>query len=681
MKRRRWFLWLSLFCPLWGLAQVEETPYLSWTDFVEEYFSEISEDEENTAAQSELYESFESLYLSPININTASREALLSIPLLNEEQTDSILSYRHRKHRFLSLGELMLVRNLSHSTRRYLSLFLYCGEQPKQEIPIAQRLYKGKHSLESRLDIPFYQREGYKEKSKQELAAHPNSIYLGNALHHQVRYRYKWKQDVAYGFTVEKDPGEPFGKYNSYPYDYNTFYFHYRHSPQWEFFAGDFGVRAGHGLLFGKTFFTSRIAAVEQGVRSRFAIKSHTSADESNFLRGAAAIHRRGCWEYALFASYRQLDARVKDGKVTSLPTNGYHRTYSEYALRRQLGNYVVGGRISFNKPTWHIGLNGFYSHYDKEIAPPVYAYNRFYLRGKNAAGLSADYQYRTAKWNISGEVAFDKRFHIASSHAFSYHFDNRSKLLIHQRSHAHRFVSPFANSLQQGSKVANELGLTIGGEISPSRRLKALSYIDLFRFPAPTYTADKAANGLEFHAQGEYALNKKFSFHVRYKLKARQYNVSGYDNLLEARLTHRLRFQLGIDQAAYNVRVAADFTAACSQTKAPSLGWMLSGRSSIKLPKHWQIGCFGGLFFTDDYSSAIYAYEPQLRHAFSFPRFYHHGCRLLGQVGWQSCKHVEVALRYGWLYYFNQHTIGSGLQEIDAPTTNDLSIYLRFSL
>lgn len=128
MKRRRWFLWLSLFCPLWGLAQVEETPYLSWTDFVEEYFSEISEDEENTAAQSELYESFESLYLSPININTASREALLSIPLLNEEQTDSILSYRHRKHRFLSLGELMLVRNLSHSTRRYLSLFLYCGE-------------------------------------------------------------------------------------------------------------------------------------------------------------------------------------------------------------------------------------------------------------------------------------------------------------------------------------------------------------------------------------------------------------------------------------------------------------------------------------------------------------------------------------------------------------------------
>ena len=125
MKRRRWFLWLSLFCPLWGLAQVEKTPYLSWTDFVEEYFSEISEDEENTAAQSELYESFESLYLSPININTASREALLSIPLLNEEQTDSILSYRHRKHRFLSLGELMFVRNLSHSTRRYLSLFLY----------------------------------------------------------------------------------------------------------------------------------------------------------------------------------------------------------------------------------------------------------------------------------------------------------------------------------------------------------------------------------------------------------------------------------------------------------------------------------------------------------------------------------------------------------------------------
>ena len=681
MKLRLFILYICLFSSISMLSQEKEEPFLSWQDFVDEYLSNLSEDEESSTPHTDLYDTFESLHLSPINLNTATREALLSIPFLDEAQADSILSYRRRKHLFFSRGELMYIHNLSHQTRRYLSLFVYCGEPPEQNIPVSKQFYAGKHMLESRFDIPLYQRAGYKEKSKAELIESPNSVYLGNALRHQVRYRYQWRQNVAYGFTLEKDAGEPFGKYNSYPYDYSSLYFRYSPSEHWDFFVGDYDLRFGHGLLFGKTFFTNRIAAVEQGVRARSVIKAHTSSNEQDFLRGAAAIYRKKNWEYVLFASYRRLDARIKNGKVTSLPTEGYHRTFSEYDLRHRLGNAIFGGRIAYNLRKGHIGLNAFYSHYDKEIAPPIYAYNRFYLRGYNAAGLSLDYQYRTARWNISGETAFDKRLHFACSHSATYKFSHRSNIFLQQRSYSHRFVSPFGSSLQQGSKVANELGLTIGGQIEAWQQVRILSYIDLFRFPDATYTASQSSNGLEYHLQGEYIRSRHLSFLARYKLKARQYNVSGISGLLETRQTHRLRLQARWSKATYSLNLSTDFTAACSQTKAPSLGWMVSGRGSVKLPKQWQVSGFGGLFFTDDYASAIYAYEPQLRHSFSFPRFYHHGCRLVAQVGWRGNKYVEAALRYGWLYYFNQSSIGSGLQKIEAPSTNDLSIYLRLTL
>ncbi|MBO5133970.1 MAG: helix-hairpin-helix domain-containing protein [Bacteroidaceae bacterium] len=681
MKRGLFLLCLYLFSSATLLAQETEEPFLSWQDFIDEYFSDLSDEEESTASRTDLYETFEALHLSPINLNTASREALLNIPLLDEAQVDSIISYRRRKHLFFSRGELMYIRNLSHQTRRYLSLFVYCGEPPKQKVPISKQFYTGKHSLESRLDIPLYQRAGYKEKSKEELIDNPNSVYLGNTLRHQVRYRYQWRQQVAYGFTLEKDAGEPFGKYESYPYDYNSFYFRYSPSEHWDLFVGDYGLRFGHGLLFGRTFFTNRIAAVEQGLRTRAIVKAHTSSNEQDFFRGTAAVYRKKNWEYIVFASYRRLDARIKDGKATSLSAEGYHRTFSEYDLRHRLGNTTFGGRLAYTRSKGHIGLNGFYSLYDKEIAPSVRAYNRFFLRGRNAAGLSVDYQLRTAKWKFSGETAFDKRFHLACSHSATYKFNNRYHIFLQQRSYAHRFVSPFGSSLEQGSRVANELGLTLGGQAQPLRQIKIVSYIDLFRFPDVTYTAAQASNGLEYHLQGEYTRSRRLSFLARYKLKARQYNVSGMSGLLETRQTHRLRLQARWNEAAYSLNLSTDFTAACSQTKAPSLGWMVSGRGSAELPKQWQVSAFGGLFFTDDYASSIYAYEPQLRHSFSFPRFYHHGCRFVAQVGWKGCKHFEAALRYGLLYYFNRSTIGSGLQKIDAPATNDLSIYLRLTL
>ena len=71
----------------------------------------------------------------------------------------------------------------------------------------------GKHDVLLRTDIPFTSMD---EK------------YLGSSLYHSIRYQFKYANRVEWGFTAEKDSGEPilkgvnnwFDNYNYYDQSY-----------------------------------------------------------------------------------------------------------------------------------------------------------------------------------------------------------------------------------------------------------------------------------------------------------------------------------------------------------------------------------------------------------------------------------------------------------------------------
>jgi hypothetical protein len=89
----------------------------------------------------------------------------------------------------------------------------------------------------------------------------------------------------------------------------------------------------------------------------------------------------------------------------------------------------------------------------------------------------------------------------------------------------------------------------------------------------------------------------------------------------------------------------------------------------------------FASVFFTDGFSSRIYAYEPQLRYNGGFPTYAYHGMRVVGQLQWEPCKYISLATRYGLLHYFNRESISSGTQQILSPTQNDLWIQVGVKL
>lgn len=165
----------------------------------------------------------------------------------------------------------------------------------------------------------------------------------------------------------------------------------------------------------------------------------------------------------------------------------------------------------------------------------------------------------------------------------------------------------------------------------------------------------------------------------LRYRTKTKQQNIPKYAGLLQYATTHRLRAQLNLRNDRWELHPAIDIALAGKQTTGNTLGWMLSLRTGFRPTSTLKLAALAAVFFTDDYASACYVYEPYLRHAGGFGACYYHGLRavLLGQ--WQLTKNWDIGVKYSLLHYFNKSAIGAGEQLISSASKNDCSLQLRW--
>lgn len=226
-------LLMLLVCPVALPAQnagAEREEYMSWDDFVEEYVYRVSGEEDGTDVP-QFPQWLEERHAEPFNLNTADREELLTLPFLGGEQVDSLLAYRCRHRAFQTLGELMFIPSLTYDDRRWLSLFVYAGDTLRPAVGLKEQLLKGRYEVETRWDVPLYRRAGFGIFSSADLQKYPNRAYLGGRVAGVLRYRYRWRDNLAYGLTMQQDAGEPFvSQGGDFLADYQSFYLFYRSS-------------------------------------------------------------------------------------------------------------------------------------------------------------------------------------------------------------------------------------------------------------------------------------------------------------------------------------------------------------------------------------------------------------------------------------------------------------------
>jgi len=682
------FLILRIASPL--SAQVSSTPWLTWDDFVEEYV-DGGEWEEDTQPDNAQLEWLEGLSQNPLQINRASRSELLELPFVSEEQADSLLSYRQSKHGIHSLGELQLIKGWDYYTRRYLSLFARCDSLPLPSPEwqarnaannrIAAKLTRGRHEVETRLDFPLYQREGDKQPDKPSAT----NYFTGNPIHHIVRYRYTMKREAAYGLTMEKDSGEPVGKKGFYPYDHLSGYFSLTPKDKaWSFVLGDYEIRGGRGLLFGRQFFAGREQITQNVRRVATSFRAHTSADESRFFRGGGAAYSFGKADVMAFFSYRKLDARMEENSDTarSILTTGYHRTVSEIERRRNLGCLTAGMHVGYNQNNFGLSLDGYAAHYQHTVWPEERFYNTYYFRGKTAGGISAGYFLKKRKWSVLGELAIDHQMHLATEHTASFTPISRLTANLQVRHFSPQFVSLYGDALQQSGRVANEQGVLVGLRYRSRSNWELNGYLDFYRFPKPTYNCRlDGAKGMEMQLQGKYSLSSTWHFSTRYRMKARQQSITGHAYSMEYRQSHKLRMAAQWIQDHIELNMQLDGTFSTRQTGKRSLGGMASARATWKPSSLFNLKTFAGVFFTDNYESALYAYEPQLLRTASFNAYAYHGARAVAVCNWRVAKPLALSFRFSSTRYFNKSSISSGTSAINSAWKNDLQVQLRLML
>ena len=399
--------WTSCALPAGG-----QDTSVAWDEFAARYaFDFASREEAGGMSVEEQLEQLYVIHLAPMDLNTAGRDDLLQLPFIDAAAADSLLAFRERHGPFRSLGDLQFVRGLDYRAREWLPVFVCCAAPAASRPSVRELLTQGRWEVNGLLGVPLYRRAGNRSHSADELAEYPNRQYLGNGLSHTLRLNYSAAGRLDYGLKFDKDAGEPFARRGNRPYDEYAFYFALHPGGRWrDVVAGDYRVNVGEGLLLGNSFMVDK-ASVVAAYRPPVARVSPTlSSGGANLMRGLAATWTHGGWAWSAFASYRKTDANLDTaGRVTSLKTDGYHRTPLERSKRRNLGVTAAGGAAEYGQDDWRVGVAVTAMYYDRPLAPRSALYSRYYPRGHWLGGASAYYGVRLDRWASRGEVAVDR--------------------------------------------------------------------------------------------------------------------------------------------------------------------------------------------------------------------------------------------------------------------------------
>ena len=678
---------LLLLCPLPASAQ-----FLLWDDFLDQLVTELdAADEEGVLMHENLYDDYIYLHANPININQADSMELQRLGFLTDRQIEAIHYYIHRYGALHSVGELMLIPELDYHTRQLLSYFVTFGEGASDEdVRDTWRhvLTQGRSELSSRLDVPLYTRAGYASRTQSQLEASPSRYYTGNALYQNMRYNYRYGTRLSWGISAEKDAGEPLLAATAPLPDYLSGYLQLGDMGLVRnLVVGNYRLRFGQGLILNSDFSLGKNMLLQGLSRPAAHLKPHRGTGEGNYYTGAAATMVWRSWQLTTFASYRRVDATLDGESISTLKTDGYHRTPLEQARRGNTQGNLFGAHLGYAAQGFHLGLTTMYQSFNRNFAYPTQAYKRYAPQGNDFFNASADYAWHHHRLSIVGETSIDKKGAVATLNTLRLKVVDKLHLTLLQRYYAHDFWALEGKSFSSSSDIRNERGLYLGAEWQPHRRVQLTAYADGCYFPYLRYRVSAPSYGTDGMVSARYTINDEHSLLLRYRFRLKQRDVGEGYRLPEGGLlnewTHRLRMQWSAalaQQLACQVLLEGCFV----QAEMASVGAMGSVQATYSptLGYH-ELRLSGGLTaFRADYAARLYGYERGLLYAYNYQMYAGSGLRgyLMVQYSHKRAPRLTGTAKWGTTHYLDRSTIGSGSAMIDACHKEDVQLQVRYT-
>ena len=639
-----------------------------------------------------VYDGLTQLYANPLDLNTANRDELAANYLLTERQLSSLAAYRANFGDLLSIYELQAVPEFDLPTIRRLLPFVTVAGSPGLfgALPTPTDNY-----LIVRYEQVLEQQKGFSEATPDKNGKLPTR-YSGNSGQYYARYRYSRPRAFSIGLTMEKDPGETMGWQPSkrrYGADYVSFHVQVQNRGKWRnIVLGDYQVQVGQGLVLSAGFVLGKSAETVQTVRRpTLGARPYTSLTEYGYFRGATATYAVcPTVDLTLMAARNRRDANTTQDSLltiaTSLQTSGFHRTQSELDDQGSLLETNVGAHLLYhNRRQAQLGLTVLYTTFDTFYRRRELLYNQYEFTGKQNLVVGVHGGYIWHNWNLFGEVARSSGSATNSGGIGAVggalaSLTKKLDMALVLRHYDRNFHSFYSNAFSESSRTINESGLYLGLKYTVYRKLTLGGFVDYFSFPWLKYLVDTPSNGFDYLLQARYMPNRKTAFYAVYHEEHKQKNLT-VDKLKDVVGTTRRSVALNADYTlmrGLSMRSRVQWGSFTYSGQSPSRGFVLVQDATMDI-KRLSLSGRVALFGTDDYDSRQYVYERDVLYAFSFPAYFNRGIRHYLLAQYSLSRQLDVWVRWARTDLSNQETVGSDLDQINAPHKTEVKVQARW--
>lgn len=661
-KKIRLLSTLLLFC----LHSYSQDDYLP-ASFLEEMESFQEEDGEQLDAEN-LFDLLNELKEQKIDLNVADEEDLEQLPFINPSDAHNLVLHRKIYGDYQTLFELKNIPDFEEEKIRQILPFVTITSQEKKE-SLAEMIRRGESQIHIACDRYLQHKKGYEPDSNGV------SKYAGSPHHYYAKYLFTTERFKG-ALVGEKDAGETEWSQEGHGLDFASFSVE-ADNFKWmrQLCVGDFKANFGQGLVVGTGSILGKNASVSTAYKSTQGLKRYASTSEAGFFRGAGTTLLLKKVSLTLFGSFKKGDATLKGENISSLKTDGLHRTSLELEKKNNHIQHALGANIRYQHKNFTIGQTFLHYGYSRFLQPADKTYNHFKLsQAKRHWNIGTDYKFRMRHASFYGEFAVDANRHFATMNGLSLFPLSRLEITLAQRYYTYGYQSHYGNGFAENSKIENEQGIYLRARFAPIKRLTVAFYADCFKFPWALYNIETPSSGQELCAQTECKATKASTFTIKYKYKEKN-ETHNVKRTLRATINTRL--------GEWRIQTIAEGNRSDVAEDSPTYGWILSQAISGNIkPLHLATALRYAYFQAKDYNNRIYIYEKDLPYTLSFPMHYGEGHRIAFCLTWRHSDNVQINAKVGWFIYTDgRDHIGTGMETMEGNVSTQVKLMIKVKI
>jgi len=640
---------------------------------VEDY---VSQNEDGIIDAELLYETFYELSENPININNADAEELERIPFLSPHQVNALADYIKRHGEIKSIYELQGVYAFDRNVIENISPFITFSEVTKD---YKRRMYF-KHDVLVRSTTVVEDQLGY---------TRPDSLthYQGPSYSAMLKYKGAMGKKFSWHLTAEQDRGEAWFDHSNTT-DFLSGGLQYTGDGVVQnVIIGDFRMRFGQGLAVNNNFGYGKSSQVMDVIQKGAELRRFTSSSEYSVFRGAATQLSFGDFDLVIGGSSRLADASLdsvdNDVVIRSFPETGFHRTASEVEKYRAARVNDAMVHLDYTYDKLKVGATFIGQKLSNTFAEDDRWDNYFSPTYQQYYNATLDYKWKFKGMMFFGEIATDKQGGWAGIQGFSVSPSSRVGMSLVYRNYSKDYFALYGQAFGEGSQVNNEEGLYMGTNILIAKGWSVDAYLDWYRFPWLRYGIARPTSGYDLLLQPKFSPSRTTTMHWRVKYEEKEANLNNDSPLNQVVNTQRLdmRYHLSTrinDYISLQSRIATSHVLHLDDEQ----GYLIYQDVTAKLlQQKLSMTLRYSLFNTSSYESRIYTYESDVLYLSSTPASYGRGSRTYLNMNYKMNDTFTFYLKTSYSKTFDDRTLGSSLDAIDADHKTDIHFQVRIKL